>query len=432
MTLMRTERAIRTLVDADPQFVELCKMLYGPTVDADEVWQDVFGKFDSSKPTDPAAAAARKNRTQARIGLASNVLGITAAGAATNAALRDPALRTGEGEAGPVMRQLAKLPKLRKVPKGKLVRAGAAGALALQGANLGGDFVANRVLSRNAKGNVTKINLSELATGSLKQARSTIATHLGEAGTTVKPPPTPKAPKAPTAAPKPTDTGATKGRHRGDGQASGAKAFGTGVSQMASALTATTGRKAATGATVGAAAIAARRSQKAQGQQDMAMYAPPTWLGQSSVAKRDETRVTWQGEFSKFDEDKRLAFGWASVVEKDGMPVIDRQGDYMTAEDLETAAYDYVLKSRVGGDMHKRSGTNAAHKVSDMVESVVMTREKVEKMGLPANTPIGWWVGFKIHDEPTWQLIKKRERTGFSIHGRGRRRETSVDEAMNY
>lgn len=133
-----------------------------------------------------------------------------------------------------------------------------------------------------------------------------------------------------------------------------------------------------------------------------------------------------EGTFSKFDEDKRLAFGWASVVQKDGLPVIDRQGDYISAEDLEEAAYRYVLNSRIGGDMHKRAG-EAPHHVSDLVESFVITPEKIAKMGLPPSTPVGWWVGFKVHDEDTWQMVKKGGRTGFSIHGRGKREHTDMD-----
>jgi len=127
-----------------------------------------------------------------------------------------------------------------------------------------------------------------------------------------------------------------------------------------------------------------------------------------------------EGEFTKFDEDKRLAFGWASVIKKDGVPVVDRQGDYIEMDELENAAYKYVLNSRIGGDMHKRNG-QAAHHVSDLVESFVLTPEKIEKMGLPEDTPHGWWVGFKVHDDDTWDLVKKKGRTGFSIHGSGKR-----------
>jgi hypothetical protein len=143
------------------------------------------------------------------------------------------------------------------------------------------------------------------------------------------------------------------------------------------------------------------------------------------LKKSDE--IVWEGEFSKFDMDKRQVFGWASVVEINGEPVIDRQGDYIEAEEIEKAAYNYVVKSRKGGDMHRREhheeGERPFH-ASDMIESFMVTPEKLEKMGLPAGSlPTGWWVGYQVNDEATWDLVKKGHRTGFSIHGKGKRKD---------
>jgi hypothetical protein len=145
----------------------------------------------------------------------------------------------------------------------------------------------------------------------------------------------------------------------------------------------------------------------------------------AGVEKSDEDGfdVTWSGEFAKADNDKRQVFGWASIVEIDGQPIVDRQGDWISPEEIEKAAYDYVLKSRKGGHQHKRDGDQPFH-AGDMIESFVMTPEKIEKMNLPEDTPVGWWVGYKIHDDEAWDKVKKGEVTGFSIHGRGKRKET--------
>jgi hypothetical protein len=107
-------------------------------------------------------AEQKRQRTQARVGLGSNVLGLTAGAAATGAALRDT--RFGDEKAGklanriynagkripqPIARLTAKV-----TPKKAAMLAG--GALALQAGNVGGDVVANRVLSRSAQTPVKK------------------------------------------------------------------------------------------------------------------------------------------------------------------------------------------------------------------------------------------------------------------------------------
>lgn len=145
--------------------------------------------------------------------------------------------------------------------------------------------------------------------------------------------------------------------------------------------------------------------------------------------KDDSTDIIWMGEFSKVDGEKRQVFGYASIVEIDGEPVIDRQGDYISADEIEKAAYQYVQNSRKGGHQHKRDGDGPFH-ASNMIESFVITPEKIEKMGLPSDTPVGWWVGYKVEDEETWAKVKKGEVTGFSIHGKGKRQEIDARELL--
>jgi Putative phage serine protease XkdF len=139
--------------------------------------------------------------------------------------------------------------------------------------------------------------------------------------------------------------------------------------------------------------------------------------------------VVWKGEFSKVDTDKRLVFGWASVVSVDGVPIVDKQDDYIHHDDLEDAAYTYVRKCRIGGDMHKRDGEGAVQ-VADLVESMVITPEKISKLGLPASTPVGWWVGFRVNDDDAWADVKVGKRKGFSIHGIGKRTPVDYDSVM--
>jgi hypothetical protein len=130
------------------------------------------------------------------------------------------------------------------------------------------------------------------------------------------------------------------------------------------------------------------------------------------------------GVITKIDEDKRLVFGWASIIkDTEGKVLLDRQNDFIDSEDeLEKSAYTYVLHSRDGGEMHVRKG------VSTMVESVVLTKEKQESLGIPAGTvPIGWWIGFRVNDERVWDEVKKGGYAGFSVHGTGQRNETKLN-----
>lgn len=152
----------------------------------------------------------------------------------------------------------------------------------------------------------------------------------------------------------------------------------------------------------------------------------------AGVGKADESdEVTVYTEISKTDPKKQLVFGWASIVSKDGLPVSDRQGDYISPDDLEDSAYTYVLESRKGGHQHKRTPLNEPMHVSDMVESVMLTPEKIQKMGLPPETPQGWWVGYKVRDPEVWDAVEKGEITGFSVHGKGKRTPLSKAEAAN-
>lgn len=145
-------------------------------------------------------------------------------------------------------------------------------------------------------------------------------------------------------------------------------------------------------------------------------YEPPA--PPDLMAKHD---VEFAGEFSKVDTDKRQVFGWASIVKMDGKTVVDRQGDLIDEDEMEKSAYEYVIKSRKGGDQHRRTDDGQPFHASDMIESFVVTDEKKQRLGLPESMPTGWWVGFKVNDDETWRKVKNGDVTGFSLHGRGKR-----------
>jgi hypothetical protein len=118
----------------------------------------------------------------------------------------------------------------------------------------------------------------------------------------------------------------------------------------------------------------------------------------------------------KLDTARQLVFGWASVaVTKDGETLIDRQGDIIPPQELEDAAYEYVLTYREADEMHNQITKG------QLVESVVFTPEKLRVMGLPADSaPTGWWVGFKL-DAETFRKVQDGRLSMFSIEGTAER-----------
>lgn len=121
----------------------------------------------------------------------------------------------------------------------------------------------------------------------------------------------------------------------------------------------------------------------------------------------------------KTDDDKRLVFGWASIsVTVDGEQLEDRQKDIIDPEDLEEAAYEYVLNFRDTGEEH----ISTMRKKGKLVESCVFTAEKQKAIGIPEGTlPIGWWIGFKIEDDAAWERVKNGTYRMFSIEGKANR-----------
>jgi hypothetical protein len=328
---MRDHEGMRRLAPiTDP--VVVAKALYGD------------GAWEITKAASLSAEDRRKKneKLQAQVGLASNVVGLGAGIAATPGAVAavGPAFRAARGKTSTPsttkMRRVVRSAKagnkgakaglktLKTLRNKKVVAGLVAGNAALQVANVGGDAVANRVLSRASKDGTKKIKKSMGTDAKVKVLRKVEE----------------KAPKV-------------------------------------------------------------------------------------KIARNKGKDFTISATVSKAIEDKRQVYGWASITEMDGQPVVDLQGDYTTIEEIEKAAHKYISKSRKGGDMHVRVGDDPKH-VSDLIESIVITPEKKEALGLPPESPTGWWVGMQVHDDETWQLVKDGKRPMFSVHGSGRRVEMEI------
>lgn len=127
--------------------------------------------------------------------------------------------------------------------------------------------------------------------------------------------------------------------------------------------------------------------------------------------------MQFAADLLKIDEDKRRVFGWAYVAQdSDGETLIDKQGDFIDdPEELEKAAYTFTIDSRRGDAMHFKKG------VAQLIESFVVTPEKIEKMGITGTPRLAWWIGMEVKDDETWDLIKSGQLRAFSIGGKGKR-----------
>jgi hypothetical protein len=137
----------------------------------------------------------------------------------------------------------------------------------------------------------------------------------------------------------------------------------------------------------------------------------------ATEVERDWTPVAKTVVFEKVDDDSHTAFGWGYVYEKaDGTPVRDHSEEFIEKDDLETAAYAFNLESREGDERHGEAVE--AH----LIESFVVTPEKLEKMGVAADAlPHGWWTGWYIPDDEMFGKIKDGTYPMLSIGGVARK-----------
>jgi hypothetical protein len=123
---------------------------------------------------------------------------------------------------------------------------------------------------------------------------------------------------------------------------------------------------------------------------------------------------------AKIVEDEQLVFGWASVsMTKDDLLVVDSHGDVIEPEELERAAYEFMLTSRQSGERHE------GESVADVVESVFIDAKKAQAMGIDA-PHTGWWIGVKIEDPEVFAKVKSGEYEMFSVEG------TAIVEDVEY
>lgn len=125
-----------------------------------------------------------------------------------------------------------------------------------------------------------------------------------------------------------------------------------------------------------------------------------------AIIKSENGTIEIDSFIFKQDEDKRLIT--SIVYEPD---VKDTQGDYMTAEDIEKAAHDFMTTYGEGADIqHDDKKANV-----DIVESwVAKTDTTIGGQFIKKGT---WVATAKVNDDEIWDAVKKGRITGFSMGG---------------
>lgn len=121
-------------------------------------------------------------------------------------------------------------------------------------------------------------------------------------------------------------------------------------------------------------------------------------------------------DFQKADPTGRYVRGWASVIEQDGKPVEDWQGDVISMDELRKAAHGYITRARVAKAMHKGA------QVGEVVESVIVDDDFCKAMGI-TDTRRGWWIGMQINDQQVQKQVRDGVLKCFSIGGKGKRKK---------
>ena len=128
------------------------------------------------------------------------------------------------------------------------------------------------------------------------------------------------------------------------------------------------------------------------------------------------------GTITKIDKAQQVVYGFASIIDKgDGVPIEDAQGDVILEDDLVEAAHGFMRNHRTLGHRHQQ-----VEGIGDIVESLVITKDVRTALGLPATSPLGWFIGCKVTDPEVWSRVESGELRAFSIGGSGEREQMAT------
>jgi len=128
-----------------------------------------------------------------------------------------------------------------------------------------------------------------------------------------------------------------------------------------------------------------------------------------------ETFEVSTSKIIKVDDSLGLVFGYGMVCSKGGEEYFDTQGDAITEKAMVEAACDFMLHSRVSGDMHKAGADGKAEQDGQVVFAFPLTADIAKAFGIATDT-LGLMVAVKPSSD-VFAKFKSGEYSGFSIGG---------------
>lgn len=121
-------------------------------------------------------------------------------------------------------------------------------------------------------------------------------------------------------------------------------------------------------------------------------------------------------EFIKVDEELGLVFGFAIVCKQNGKEYFDLHGDHIPEDSMLKAATDFMLNSRIAGEMHGRDEDHKPVVKGSVVFAFPLTQEVAKALDIETKQT-GLLIAMKPHSKDILDKYRSGEYTGFSIGG---------------
>lgn len=136
------------------------------------------------------------------------------------------------------------------------------------------------------------------------------------------------------------------------------------------------------------------------------------FIYKSADIKEDDPSINIQKEVKivKVDEEKRLVYGAVYAPNEDEG---DAHEDFMTADEIEKAAHNFLAKSNTV------KATDTQHNLQP-VEGVTIVESAVLKGTheiLKDEKPGTWYIVTKVDNDEVWKSVKDGTYTGYSLYG---------------